>query len=204
MPNKKLVLFDLDGVLLDSKENMKIAWKAVCQTYQIATDFRYYFAEIGRPFKDILNLLGIYNNQQLIEDTFNTISTQHLNDIKIFPGVSSTLQTLINQQIKIGIITSKNYKKTNKILTLLGFDFDIVQTPNEYFRGKPAPDHLLYAIAKLNTDPKDALYVGDMQVDYEAAKRAGIDYAHAAWGYGQYNGENAMELNDVSELIKLI
>ena len=52
-------------------------------------------------------------------------------------------------------------------------------------RDRPAPDQILFCLAMTQTDPKDAVYIGDMQVDYEAATRAGIDFIHASYGYGK-------------------
>ena len=79
-----------------------------------------------------------------------------------------------------------------------------MQTPNSCFRGKPAPDHLLSAIAELNIDPKDALYVGDAEVDAMAALRAGVDYCHANWGYGNTKLEHVTFLDDMKSLLAFL
>jgi HAD superfamily hydrolase (TIGR01549 family) len=201
---KKLILFDLDGVLLDSKNNMNIAWDAVCETHKVEVVFEDYFSQIGRPFKEILNILKIKENQNEIENTFNEVSTLFINEVSFFPKVEITIRSLIKLQMKIGIVTSKNVIKTKKILKLLDFEFDIVQTPNHQLRGKPAPDHLLYSMSKQNIDPINTLYVGDMDVDYQAAKRANIDYAHALWGYGQCDDKNTVKLKKISQLLDII
>ena len=101
-------------------------------------------------------------------------------------------------------MTSKNTVKTNKILNLFNFKFDIVQTPDSVLRGKPAPDHLLYAMSTLNIDPQHTLYIGDMDVDYQAAKRANIDYVHASWGYGACNDGNVIKLENITQLLDII
>ena len=62
-PGKKLILFDLDGVLLNSKRNMELSWDAVCERHDVNVEFEDYFSNIGRPFKDILNILNIKANQ---------------------------------------------------------------------------------------------------------------------------------------------
>ena len=64
-------------------------------------------------------------------------------------------------------------------------EFNYVVSPKKGLRGKPAPDQILFCLAMTHTDPKDAVYIGDMQVDYEAATRAGIDFIHASYGYGK-------------------
>ena len=54
---KKLFVFDLDGVLIDSKPNMKFAWNMVRKKFNIKTQFDQYFQHIGIPFSDILSKL---------------------------------------------------------------------------------------------------------------------------------------------------
>ncbi len=51
---KKIILFDLDGVLIDSKKNMLKAWKKVQKKHGIEIKFKKYFENIGLPFQDIL------------------------------------------------------------------------------------------------------------------------------------------------------
>ena len=203
-PGKKLILFDLDGVLLNSKRNMELSWGAVCKRHGVNIEFEDYFSNIGRPFKDILDILNINANQADIEKTFNDVSIQLIDQVEFYEGVESVLGQLANNNIKIGIVTSKNTIKTQKILDLLGFAFDIVQTPNDALKGKPAPDHILYAMSELNMNASDTLYIGDIDVDYEAAKRAHVNYSHALWGYGTCNDKNVIKLENITQLLDII
>ena len=54
--NKKyqIVIFDLDGVILNSKENMRLSWNDVNKHFNLKTPFHLYFKNIGMPFKTIL------------------------------------------------------------------------------------------------------------------------------------------------------
>jgi HAD superfamily hydrolase (TIGR01549 family) len=203
-PGKKLILFDLDGVLLNSKRNMELSWGAVCERHDVNVEFEDYFSNIGRPFKDILDILNINVNQADIEKTFNDVSTQLIDQVEFYEGVEFVLGQLANKNIKIGIVTSKNTIKTQKILDLHGFAFDIVQTPNDTLKGKPAPDHILYAMSELNMNASDTLYIGDMDVDYEAARRAHVNYVHALWGYGTCNDGNVIKLENITQLLDII
>ena len=56
---KKIYLFDLDGVILNSKKNMNLAWNSVRRELDIDVNFRSYFCEIGIPFKEILKKLKV-------------------------------------------------------------------------------------------------------------------------------------------------
>ena len=201
---KKLVLFDLDGVLIDSKKNMELSWDASCKIHKVNIKFEDFFCNIGRDFKDILVTLNIKEKQDDIEMAFNAESTRLINLISLYDGVKQVIDYLKNNNIRIGIVTSKNTLKTKKILESFGLLFDIVQTPNDNLKSKPAPDHILHAISELKINAKDALYIGDMNVDYESAKAAKVDYAHALWGYGTCQDENVIKLEKISQLTNII
>jgi phosphoglycolate phosphatase-like HAD superfamily hydrolase len=78
-------------------------------------------------------------------------------------------------------------------------DFDWVCAPKQGLRGKPSPDQLLYTMAFCNVDPIDTVYIGDMQSDYECAQRAGVDFIHANYGYGQVKCE--VSVDQISQVI---
>lgn len=194
MRAKTLILFDLDGVIIDSRANMEAAWRAVQKETGSGVPFDDYFAQIGRAFPDILSRIGMADVVKQAETVFRTASMQNLALIDFFPGVAETLQTLQDAGRKMGVVTSKDKLRTNAILALLPVEFVTVQTPHERLRSKPAPDHLLSAMALARTDPADSVYLGDMDSDYEAARRAGIDYLHAGWGYGARPAKDVPEI----------
>ena len=59
---KKFYVFDLDGVLIDSKKNMSLSWKQVREKIGVKQKFKDYFQEIGKPFNIILRNIGIKRN----------------------------------------------------------------------------------------------------------------------------------------------
>ena len=76
--------------------------------------------------------------------------------------------------------------------------------PNDALKGKLAPDEILYAMSELNMNASDTLYIGDMDVDYETAKHAQVNYVHALWGYGVYDDENIIKLDRITQLMDII
>ncbi len=196
---KHLILFDLDGVLLDSHENMRQAWAVVLEKTDLNLPFEEYFSRIGRPFKDIMSCLGVTDNVERIEKIYMTASFDFLSQATFYPGVRESLEEIHRLGAKMGVVTSKDAPRTKAVLKQLDISFVTVQCPNQKFRGKPAPDHLLVAMAEAGEDPADCLFVGDMETDWQAACRAGINYVHATWGYG-HPLVNVPALDSISDL----
>jgi HAD superfamily hydrolase (TIGR01549 family) len=181
-----------------------LSWNAVREKHNIEIKFKDYFENIGRPFNDILDILNIKENQNDIAQTYNEVSKQMMDKVSFYEGTMSVLNQLTAKRIKTGIVTSKEALRCQFVLDLLGFEFDIVQTPNEKLKGKPAPDHLLYAMSELGVSASDTIYIGDMNVDFLAAKNAKVDYIHAIWGYGFCSDENTIKLKEISQLLEII
>ena len=200
---KRLMLFDLDGVLLDSKDNMRKSWEHVLERTNLKIPFEDYFSRIGRPFRDIMIDLGVSYDLEKIEMIYMTASFDFLEEAMFFPSVEDTLNQLHHSGIKLGIVTSKDKLRTNAVLQQIDTPFVTIQSPSQRYRGKPAPDYLMIAMAEAAEDPSDTLYIGDMSTDYEAAKRAGIDYVHASWGYGEPI-KLVDSISNISDLLKYV
>lgn len=178
---------------------MRKAWNNVLSKTNIKVPFEKYFSRIGRPFKDIMIDLGIDDDLGRVERMYMEASFDFLDEAKFFSGAIDSLKTLQNSGLKLGIVTSKDQSRTHAVLKQIDISFVTIQTPCKLYRGKPAPDYLLIAMAEAGEDPLNTLYIGDMNTDHEAAMRAGIDYVHASWGYGQPI-DSAKTIANISEL----
>ena len=202
--NIKLVLFDLDGVLLDTKKNMQISWKKVQGDFKIKIPFDKYFKNIGPPFEKILKKLLIKENFFKIKKTYNQESIRYFNKIKLYPGVNKTLKDLNRRKITLGIVTSKDKPRTIKLIKKFKINIKLIVTPSKGLRGKPFPDQLLKAmkIAKLN--PLNTIYVGDLPLDYRSATNSRIDFVYAKYGYGKNKNYYKYSINKFKDLLKII
>ena len=198
--NNKLYLFDVDGVLFDTKKNMEKSWQDVCKKFSLKIKFQEYFKNIGIPFYEILKKLNISNNQSNIKSYYEKRSIKYQKLIRIYPGVKSTLDKIRKNSL-IGIVTSKDYRRTKKLIKEYDLKFSIIVCPSKNFRGKPYPDTLIYAINQLGVLRKNALYVGDTFNDYAAAKRAKIKFIYAKYGYSFKKIPNAHKrINNFDQL----
>ena len=64
---KKLLIFDLDGVIFDSKKNMELAWNETSKKYNLNILFPLYFKRIGIPFLEILKSLGVKPKNEIYQ-----------------------------------------------------------------------------------------------------------------------------------------
>ncbi len=204
MKNKILYLFDLDGVIIDSKKNMRISWNSVNKKFALNISFKKYFFLIGRDFRDILKKLKIKNKDlNNIEKTFKKESIKNLNKCKLFPKVKSILNHLRKKKIKVGIVTSKDCLRTRKILRKFSLKFNEVRCSDDSLPSKPKPDKILSIIKKLKIKKDKTVYVGDMMVDKLTAKNAGVDYIHALYGYSSKKIKHKNTIHSFKELIKI-
>ena len=202
--NIKLVLCDLDGVLIDTKKNMKTSWTKVQKDFELKIPFKAYFRYIGLPFEKILSKLSIKKNINAIKRTYQNESSNQFNEIKLYGGVKKTLRDLHKRKITLGIVTSKDKIRTIKLINKFKMDIKIIVSPSKGIRGKPFPDQLLKAtkMAKLNS--QNTIYVGDMLVDYKAAKNSGIIFVYAKYGYGKKHTFYEHSIKQFKDLLKII
>lgn len=200
MPRYDLVLFDLDGVLVDSRDNMEAAWAAVCGRFGFDIPFEKYFAEIGLPFAEILRRIGATGDFDRIADAYREGSLARFELIRPYDGTEAMLRSLAERGVGIGVVTSKDADRTGRLVAKFGTPFDTVCPPRPGLAGKPHPDQLLTAAASVGAVPERTVYVGDMAVDQVAARNAGMSYAHATWGYGRAPERSDIIARDPGEL----
>jgi len=200
----KLVMFDLDGVLFDSKHNMKISWNAVSKKFYLKIEFKKYFKNVGLPFQKILRNLGIKSNFKNIENYYQKKSIENFSKIKIYPNIKKTINYLNKKKIKTAIVTSKHKKRTIKLIKKFNLKVDIVVCPSKNLKGKPYPDQLLKAIKLAKVKNSQSVYIGDMFVDYKAAKKSKSQYIHANYGYGKRSQKYNYFIRRPDDIINLI
>ena len=201
---KKILIFDLDGVLINSKNNMLSAWRYTNKINNLNIPFSSYFKNIGTPFKNILKKLKVRKYHNKIEQCFREESIKKINKIKLYPDVKKTLLHVKRKNYKIGILTSKDKKRTKKILKKfkINYLFDFIECPEVGCRGKPYPDQILKIMKIYSVNPKLVTYIGDMKSDLITAKRAKINFVFAKYGYGKISKINSIKrFSDITKLV---
>ncbi len=194
----------MDGVLIDSKENMRQSWQMVQNKYNLnKIKFDTYFQNIGRPFYDILNIIGVKKNHKEILKIYNNESIKNENLVTFYKDTISTLKKLKKDKISLNIVTSKDKFRTRRFLKNNYSIFSFVNCDNKKIKGKPNPDQIENLIKKLKAKKSECVYIGDTKVDYLTAKNSKIDFIFAEWGYGK-KFNYRYKCRKISELYKII
>jgi len=95
---------------------------------------------------------------------------------QLLPGAAELLAALHARGLLLSVCSNKPVAFTRQLLDILEMAryFQAVLGPEDVPRPKPAPDMLKAALARLNVEPRQALYIGDMTVDVETARGAGV------------------------------
>lgn len=179
----RLVLFDLDGVLIDSLPVMEAAWEEVRSSLGVRSSFEEYAREIGRPFAEIVKRLGCAEEATRIKRVYDAVAERERDRIELFPGIAEMLGELRAAGLMVGVVTSKGREAAAPIVEQRGLYPECLMTPDDG-TGKPSPQLLWQAVDELGVSLSEAIYVGDMEVDRTAAFNARMAFVHAAWGYG--------------------
>lgn len=191
MTTKRAVLFDMDGTLLDTANDLGLALN--CLLRQNArpivslTDIR---PEAGRGSKGLIKLgFKIDESDErflsLCDELLVLYETYLLQTTQLFAGMETVLTYLDTQHIPWGIVTNKPEKFTVEILKGLHLAerAKCVISGDTLQNRKPHPEPLLHACKLLQQDPMHCLYVGDSEVDVLASKAAGLASLVALYGY---------------------
>ena len=198
----KIIIFDLDGVLVNSLENMRYTWTKVKKKFELTIPFKEYEKNIGLPFLKILKNLKIKKHNLDIKEYYKKISSENQNRIKIYNGVNKTLKDL-KKNNKLAIFTSKDKDRTKKILKKFNIKFDLVVTPDDLKFGKPNPEGINLILKKLKYNKKNCIYIGDSLQDFIAAKRAKVIFLFATWGYGKLIFKS-YKIKKINEIFKYL
>lgn len=200
---KNLIIFDLDGVLINSLPNMQYALKKTSIYLDQKLNFKEYKKHIGLPFEKIMLNMGVLGDYSNIKSLYVKFSNQNISKIRILDAKLNALKKLKKKNI-LAIFTSKDKFRTYKILKKYRL-FEHFITSDDVMKGKPNPEGILKILKKTKINKKKCYFVGDTKYDFRAAKAARVNYLHVVWGIEKklkYN--NIKYIKSISEIRKLI
>ncbi|TDF41649.1 HAD family hydrolase [Alteromonadaceae bacterium M269] len=191
MKNPKGVLFDLDGTLLDTADDLGAALNYVLEKNGLPIVGRdKYYNRTSHGSKGLIELgfaeqLPCYNFDELRTDFLNFYSENICEHTKMYPGVEMLLEQLNSWSIPWGIVTNKPEALAIQLLEYFPILMacPIVVGGDTFKQRKPHPFPLLHAAKVLNVEPNQCLYIGDAERDIEAANSAEMYSIIANYGY---------------------
>jgi beta-phosphoglucomutase family hydrolase len=178
----KGIIFDMDGVITDNKEQDFTAWKRVFADFGLDLNMDGYKSFTGMKGEEIVKK---YIKPDAGEEEATSLTRrkeeyfiEEIKKNKIEPtkGVERFLNDLRASGIKMGIGTAAMKFKANAILEELGLKhyFDVIVSAEEVKRGKPDPETYLKAVEMLNLKPAECFVIEDAPNGIEAAKNGNI------------------------------
>jgi len=216
--NRKMMLFDLDGTLVDTAPDFRNSVNFMLDHYN----------EPPVTLEEIRDWVG-YGGRELIRRTmlakkiefddpkvdkmleiFLSHYTENIDDdSKLYPNVKETLVFLKDNQIKLSVCTNKHESLSNTLLEKLGVLhlFDYLVGAHTFEKRKPHPMPILKTLEYLNMNKDEAVMIGDSITDLRAAQGAEIPIVLVDYGYTDnkdiYN-EADLVISNFSNLKELI
>lgn len=214
----RVVIFDLDGTLVDSLADVASAVNAVLAEAGVpAVPRESWHSLLGQGARIRMKTAFAINGITLPDDELDRCVRQFrsvyshkiLDQTKPFEGALETVRRLDGLGVKVGVCTNKDEAAARDILAAFGLSAHIaaVAGPDTYGVQKPHPDHVLKLLETLGVEPAEAILVGDSEHDVEAARNAGIPVAFVTWGYGEASSSDDgpdFMIDRFSELIPAI
>ncbi|MBN2768286.1 MAG: HAD family hydrolase [Campylobacterales bacterium] len=188
---KKLIIFDMDGTLVDSSGVIAGAINHVRKNLMLPPmDKDKIIANINNhsidPLKYFYNLKKF---DPMCEKWFSEFYSQnHNTHLVIYEGIADILKFLRSQDIKLAVATNAYRQSTLESLKHLGiYDFfDAIACYDDVGEGKPSPKMLEMILGEMRLDVAQSLFVGDGERDAMAAQRAKMDYIMVEWGFSSH------------------
>ncbi len=202
---KKLVIFDMDGTLVDS-------------SVTIVNAINFVRSKIGLELLDEKLILDNVNNSAIKSSEFyynaerftlehekwfsEYYSKNHEYEIRFYNGIESLLTMLKLDGYRLAVATNAYRVSVMESLKHLNIDhiFDVIVCADDVSKPKPDPEMLYYILNKLGLSREEAIFVGDGERDLQASHNANIDYLMVNWGFSDYSDA----IHSVKELQKSI
>jgi phosphoglycolate phosphatase len=190
--NFKGVIFDLDGTLVDSLEDLADSMNTVLQNFSFPTHpLEAYKHFIGNGIRNLVykTLPEANRDEGTIDTCFNLMIEVYrgncLNKTKPYDGIPGLLDALVSRNIKLAVFSNKADEFTRKMVqTLLpGWKFEAVVGFSAEAYKKPNPFVALQISEKFGIGPGEIIYVGDSGTDMLTANNAGMYATGALWGF---------------------
>jgi len=208
---KKIVIFDMDGTLIDSKKDITISINYVREKNHNLPPLSEEFI-VKSINKEVRNLPKLFYNTQTYEQRDRVLFEKHykeqcIENPYLYEGVLELLQTLKKNGVLLSVATNAPTVFAKTMLSHLNVEelFDVIVGADEVKASKPDPEMLYRILNYYEYDAKEdrAWMVGDNSKDMLSAKNAGIEAIFAVWGFSVH-GEYPVVAQRPEEVLEIV
>ncbi len=188
----KAILFDLDGTLLDTLEDLGNSVNSVLARRDLPThaldEYRYFVGD-GTAMLISRTLPQGKRNDETIRACLEELREEYGRNWKVntrpYEGIPEMLDALTEHGLKMAVLSNKQHEFTRLCVAdlLSNWTFDVVFGQRDEVRRKPDPAGAVEVAERLNLPPADFLYLGDSAVDMKTATAAGMFPVGVLWGF---------------------
>ena len=190
MKNYDTVIFDLDGTLLNTLEDLADAVNFVMRANQYpertVEEVRCFVGNgIRRLMEQAVPKHVIGEEFERVFEEFKNYYTEHC-QIKTcaYEGIMSLLSCLYEKRYAMAIVSNKNHAAVCELNDIYFKEYiKVAIGQKDGIRKKPAPDTVIQALKELGKEKETAIYVGDSEVDFATAENTGMDCVLVTWGF---------------------
>lgn len=184
-------IFDLDGTLLDTLHDLASSVNYALQTHGMPThSFDAIRGFVGNGVRLLMERAvpdGAQNPQfEAAFATFRQHYMQHSLDTTCpYPGIAEMLHQLKQRGCRLAVVSNKMMAATQDLVRHFFPEIEVAigEHEAEGIRKKPAPDTVFQALRQLGVGKKQAVYVGDSDVDLQTARNSGLPCISVLWGF---------------------
>lgn len=207
----KLVIFDLDGTLLDTIDDLKEAVNHAMSLRGFPTFTRNeVMAMVGHGARNLMRqaLPVGYKDDDMVDAAYDDFRAYYITHIDVytkpFPGIQDLLAKLHQEGIMLAVASNKFQEGTEHLIKEFfpKIPFVAILGGRPDFPLKPDPEIVNEVLRKANVEKEDAVMVGDSDTDMETATNGGVMGIAVNWGYRDMSSnENILVANSVEELL---
>ena len=188
----KGIIFDLDGTLLDTIEDIKDSMNEVLQKRGFPTyDTEFYKDAVGQGTEMLVidSLPEDKREEKLIKECLRELKENYsknwANKTKPYKGIVETLKELESRGIILNILSNKDDRFTREMVKYFfpDFKFAFVFGSRDGIPKKPSPAVPLEIAKKTDLSPENYIFVGDSSFDIQTGKNAGMFTVGVGWGF---------------------
>lgn len=177
----RAVIFDLDGVLVDSEALQLAAWEQYVARFAQRLPRELLPRLFGRRLADAARIIVAelalpVSPERAAQERDELFLASLPGNVRSMPGAHDLIAALRARGIPLGLATSGHQRYVHLVLAELGLDdaFSVLVTGDDVARGKPAPDCYVLAAARLGAQPGSCVAIEDAPLGVAAARAAGL------------------------------